>query len=559
MSFEQEGSNGTLHSFWYFFRVKMENRFFAFCSSVTFISLILTSTFIEFICNAATQVVLNPVSASGQSQDQDEIRVPWFGVLSKVQKKELLKVCYLSAAAITGALLRIMLAQLFGEECKNPGTVGWLKASSPLCVTADGHTELVGGGIIFADLPANLLGCFFMGLMQDGTTLGLATSLPIAWLSPLSSFQSMTLVHFAIKTGFCGSLTTFSSWNSEMIVLIFGSGYNRSSQFMKALFGYLIGMETALGSYIIGTTVAKFLHRMVNPDLAAEADAMRIRQTEGMFINRELPERERRFLHNLDMQYDNVDMTCLGRWRDSTEHVRRVNHPLMDALYQIENAVFCDHIKISPEIESVARAEGWDLDSLLQWKLQGKLARLPRTSSAGYLLPYEHKQWHSVAIESFFVGGIVLMLILGLIKISEKEDHLITYRTMVYSLLFAPFGAFTRWQLSSLNGSWALTDALSWIPVGTLTANVLGAMVSVTMTGLEFRYTEMQSFWVVGTFRAVRVGFAGCLTTVSTFVSEVHTFFSQHRHDRGYLYILITLGASCTVATIIYAFIFFSS
>ena len=71
---------------------------------------------------------------------------------------------------------------------------------------------------------------------------------------------------------------------------------------------------------------------------------------------------------------------------------------------------------------------------------------------------------------------------------------------------------------------------MSWIPVGTLAANVLGAMVSVTMTGLEFRHTEMQSFWVVGTFHAIRAGFAGCLTTVSTFVSEVHNFFSQHIH-----------------------------
>jgi len=503
---------------------------------------------------------MNSVNNNSSSPSRHQTtRFQWCAFLSRLHKKELVKICYLSAAAITGALLRIMLAQLFGEECKNPGTVGWLKASSPLCVTADGHTELVGGGIIFADLPANLLGCFFMGLMQDGTTLGLATSLPIAWLSPMSSFQSMTVAHFAIKTGFCGSLTTFSSWNSEMIVLIFGSGYNRSSQFMKALFGYLIGMETAMGSYVMGTTAAKFLHRLVNPELAAEADAMRQRQLEGMYINRELPERERRFLHRLDIvPYDSADVTLLGKWRDSTDHVRRVNHPLMDALYQIEKAVFCDFLPISKDTEAVARAEGWDVDSLLKWTSLGKLARLPRTSSAGYLLPYEHNQWYSVAIEGGFVGMIVLMLILGLIKVSEEEDHLITYRTMAYSLLFAPFGALTRWQLSSLNGSWSLSENLAWIPVGTLAANILGSLVSITLTGLEFRYTEMQNFWVVGTFRAARVGFAGCLTTVSTFVSEVQTFFRQQRQDRGYFYVLITLGICCILSTAIYAGIVFA-
>ncbi|CAB9497165.1 expressed unknown protein [Seminavis robusta] len=508
----------------------------------------------------APQIVLNSAS-SGSSNSSTSSTTPLFpcySVLTKLQKKELVQFCYLSAAAITGALLRIMLAQLFGEECKNPGTVGWLKASSPLCVTADGHAELVEGGIVFADLPANLLGCFFMGFMQDGTTLGLAIPVPVAWLSPLSDFQSMTLIHFAIKTGFCGSLTTFSSWNSEMIVLMFGSGYNRSSQFMKAMFGYLIGMETALGSYVFGTTVAKWLHRLVNPALAAEADAMRERQREGVFINRELPETERRFLHRLDFQYDSVvagndSMAALLRWRESTSSARRVNHPLVDALYQIEKCVFCDHVAVPPDAELVAKQEGWDLEALHEWTHRGRLARLPRTSSAGYLLPYEHNQWYSVAVAGFFVGGIVLMLILGLIQVNEKEDYLITYRTMVYSLLFAPFGAFLRWQLSSLNGSFAISSDMAWIPAGTLAANILGSLVSVTMTGLEFRNTEFQDFWVVGTLRAVRVGFAGCLTTVSTFVSEVHKFFDQQKHDRGYIYILVTLTTCSVLASFIYA------
>ena len=56
---------------------------------------------------------------------------------------------YLSIAAILGTFLRIAMAQLFGDECANPGTVGWLAASSPLCVTKDGDSEREGG-IVFA-------------------------------------------------------------------------------------------------------------------------------------------------------------------------------------------------------------------------------------------------------------------------------------------------------------------------------------------------------------------------------------------------------------------------
>lgn len=56
---------------------------------------------------------------------------------------------FMSIFAILGALLRIVVAQLFGEECANPGTVGWLKAESALCVTADGDTGRLGG-VVFA-------------------------------------------------------------------------------------------------------------------------------------------------------------------------------------------------------------------------------------------------------------------------------------------------------------------------------------------------------------------------------------------------------------------------
>lgn len=69
--------------------------------------------------------------------------------ISAAQLKTITTVLYMSVFAVLGSLLRIVLAQLFGEECKNPGTVGWLAAASPLCVTADGEVDEVNG-IIFA-------------------------------------------------------------------------------------------------------------------------------------------------------------------------------------------------------------------------------------------------------------------------------------------------------------------------------------------------------------------------------------------------------------------------
>ena len=119
--------------------------------------------------------------------------------------------CYLSLAAMAGTLLRLVLAQVFGQACSNPGTVGYIKDEAVLCVTSSGETTQ-NDGIIFADLPANLLGCFIMGLLQDGTNLGLAIPVPLALVAPWHTFQAYSVFHLALRTGFCGSLTTFSAW-----------------------------------------------------------------------------------------------------------------------------------------------------------------------------------------------------------------------------------------------------------------------------------------------------------------------------------------------------------
>ena len=73
----------------------------------------------------------------------------YFGKMTPETLKWMVTCVWLSVAAMVGCFFRIVLAQLFGEECANPGTVGWLAAGSPLCVTAGGNAD-VQGGIVFA-------------------------------------------------------------------------------------------------------------------------------------------------------------------------------------------------------------------------------------------------------------------------------------------------------------------------------------------------------------------------------------------------------------------------
>lgn len=76
------------------------------------------------------------------------------------------------------------------------------------------------------------------------------------------------------------------------------------------------------------------------------------------------------------------------------------------------------------------------------------------------------------------------------------------------------------------------------------------------MIGWEYnlQIANASGFWGIATLRAIKIGFSGCLTTVSTFITEVHKL-TQMRQDRGYKYVLITLTVSCAVAMILFVII----
>lgn len=462
----------------------------------------------------------------------------------------------------------MVIAQLFGEECANPGSVGWLAASSPLCVTADGSATQ-SGGIVFADLPSNILGSFLMGIFQDGVILNLAVPLTIAWVNPHHKFQSMTILHTAFKTGFCGSLTTFSSWNAEMVVMLFGTDTTRTSQVVSAMLGYIIGMETALGSFVCGKSVARRLHRWVNPILAAEGIAARKRREEGVFIDKELPDFERRFLARLDIATGDQliplgRVDALERWRHTTAEARHVNHPMLPTLIEIEHAVWIHQRPVPPDLLSVAQSEGWDLDALLQWihakaKDIDMLPSLGSRSMSSVSLPQE-SIWFKLPMASLLLLGVMMFLVVNLLILEGESSIAVTDRTMVYAMLFAPIGALARWKMSGLNGKLRI-EGWEWLPLGTFAVNVFGSMVSVGMVAGEYKlgpnhyYTN--SFWLVGSIRAVKVGFAGSLTTVSTFVAEVSGFM-QKKTEHAYPYIVVTLSVSCAMSAIVYGAIVFA-
>lgn len=465
------------------------------------------------------------------------------------KKRVLTQAMYLSVFASCGALLRIVLAQLFGEECKNPGTVGWLKAGQPLCVTADGGAS-VEGGIIFADLPANLLGSFIMGLMQPTSVLELPKTMAVGWLGDDNPFQSWSVIHLAIRTGFCGSLTTYSSWNSEMVLMMLGAGQDTGSLVFRGLLGYLIGVETALASFVLGKNISSYIYSVVNPILRVEAEETKLMKERGVFINTELPDFERRFLTNFDMgeftmRVDPPAIEQLSRWKESTELYRKVGNHRLALLTDIEYRAIVMSESLDDEMVVLSRELGWDIEALENWTMLRRELQLGDVGMTDSDFRFVPACIIFILVHALLIAGITLF--------NHEDDYAVTYRTMLYAALLAPPGALLRWRLSKLNG--IISGPFNWLPVGTFLANIVASSISAILIGVELKFYGTVGFWKLGSARAAKIGFAGSLSTVSTFISEVAGFMKSPNPVRAYLYVTLSLGFSCACATIFYSLV----
>lgn len=59
-----------------------------------------------------------------------------------------------------------------------------------------------------------------------------------------------------LRTGFCGSLTTFASWELSLVTLLIGGRGIQGGQWAEFLWGLIIGFQLALSSYMFGVHLA---------------------------------------------------------------------------------------------------------------------------------------------------------------------------------------------------------------------------------------------------------------------------------------------------------------
>lgn len=179
-------------------------------------------------------------------------------------KALLLQLLHLCAWNQIGVLLRVELSALFGGAC-GTGAPPWQP-----CVTSPGLTRL--GGALFVDMPPNVLGSFAIGLFSSSSMLAKVhpTYKPIkianiAFLPPNSPLQLNSALHLGLRTGLCGSLTTFASWILQMVkMMIGGSVTTLGTEWVAALWGIYVNVALSLLSLVLGQHLAIVSHKTAN-------------------------------------------------------------------------------------------------------------------------------------------------------------------------------------------------------------------------------------------------------------------------------------------------------
>lgn len=146
---------------------------------------------------------------------------------------------YISVFAVFGTVLRIYLTRFFGGDCEK-STDAYFESN--VCATSS-------EGAVFLDLPANMLGSAVMGSLSH---------LRAPWLHRDHPLQRHQAWQTALRVGFCGCLTTFASWNTQMVAMLDGTTIERELV-VEALYGYVIGSCCAFASFLFGQHVAQWL------------------------------------------------------------------------------------------------------------------------------------------------------------------------------------------------------------------------------------------------------------------------------------------------------------
>jgi len=446
--------------------------------------------------------MLTEVGLEGRSVDHS-----LFSVFTFFQIPTRETVFLLLVYSVFGTTCRVFLGRIFGKDCENPDTINDFISHIYLCVTASGKTNQRGGAL-FLDLPANILGSFIMGILTP-----LNKDIPaIPWLKASHWRQTNTGIHLALRTAFCGSLTTFASWNTQMVVMMYGYDTELGPQIAPALFGYIIGLMCAISSYLFGRHVAHWLTSWINPHILS--DDHDFRQNPSFF----------------DVENDAININSQGK--NFFESSPRNRPRIWDR--ELENSPMSNITSSPGNMRRMYSANGCLLPNFVELPQLNEDRTFPLKEKI--ILCFNMLLFGRLSPLFFF---IVLMSLYIIGDVVFKNSF---YREMWMISLFSPLGMFIRWHFSSWNGKFfQKSDRWKWVPIGTLVANILGSFISIVITAIVTnRNNEKDNIADIHT--GIITGLCGSLSSVSTYVKEIVHFCETYQgFAKGYYYAFGTI------------------
>ena len=331
-----------------------------------------------------------------------------------------------------------------------------------------------------------MLGTFIIGLVGTSAMVKLDEAKAVAVLGPDHPWQRNVALQVGIRTGLCGSITTFSSWMLEAMQTCL-----TGNQWLTGIGQIVVGLACVVVSYSFGIQCALLIHHHLWREDAMEDEMLSFQRKSASFVFGRATERPGSFGRDLEDQ--ELD---LPRQQPLDKSEIQAGDYTGDGAEGVPTKRMEDGKAVRDAEED--KGEGEAKDAVVVQK-QGVFKR--RTEQVALL-------------------GLVLLTVGSCFGVAYETEHS-WIRRIWLAVLFAPFGCILRWMLAKLNYS-LRAARFKWVPVGTLAANWTGAVVDFVLAAVMIRSSP--GYWGSLIIGAIEDGFCGCLTTVSTLIAEIMTF-----------------------------------
>lgn len=403
-------------------------------------------------------------------------------------------VIHLAAWAQIGVIIRAFLGKLLELGC---GGNQW--------------GPCLAGGVYFKDLPANMLGSFIIGLVGTSDMLGIADHRAVGLLPADHMWQANIPLQTGVRTGLCGSITTFSSWMLETMTTAI-----QNNLWMNAIGMIIVGLYCSIISYVMGTHLALFIDKTVNKEPVLEEQVT-------------FKEEQAEAALGLSTQ-----QASLSELEDIEPDI-----PVLVPLSEDEMI----SSNLSGHVERIMEAK----ERL--GKLEGRVPEQRSKTSGG-----EKAKWTLQVVDVVIVALLVCITVATSCGVAYEIKH-VWLRQIWLALLLGPFGCLCRWLLSRLNyqieGDW------KWFPLGTFIANILAATIDFCLQAVLIRTSP--AYWGTLVINSIELGFCGCMSTVSTLITEIVAMSEFVPASlRAYKYSFLTFVGTFVWALCIYGWVFWT-